>query len=95
MIGANKRLDALVHDSIFASRLTMIRFSSNDSIYPLPDPMLDRFCSEILPKIHRKIKWLDVESSSMERILLVANYSNLYGLALYNIDEERAKDLFI
>ncbi|CAF4381930.1 unnamed protein product, partial [Rotaria sp. Silwood2] len=41
--------------------------------------MLDRFCLQILPEIHYKIKWLDLESSSMERILLATNYPNLYG----------------
>ncbi|CAF3876551.1 unnamed protein product [Rotaria sordida] len=60
----------------------------------LPDAVLDRFCLEILPKIHHKIEWLDVESSSIERILLLTNYSNLNGLRLYDLTSERARDLF-
>ncbi len=30
-------------------------------IYPLTDEVLERFCLEILPKIHHRIEWLTVE----------------------------------
>jgi hypothetical protein len=30
----------------------------------------------------------------VERILLAADYPNLYGLGLYNVDEESAKRFF-
>ncbi|CAF4861680.1 unnamed protein product [Rotaria socialis] len=42
-----------------------------------------------------KIKWLDLESSSMKHILCGADYPDLYGLSLYNIKEETAGCLFI
>ncbi|CAF3382628.1 unnamed protein product [Rotaria sp. Silwood2] len=35
--------------------------------YPLSGPILDRVCSQILPEIHHKINWLDLEPTSMER----------------------------
>jgi hypothetical protein len=35
-----------------------------------------------IDSIHDKIRWFDLESSSMERILLSTNYPNLYGLVL-------------
>ncbi|CAF4449238.1 unnamed protein product, partial [Rotaria sp. Silwood2] len=94
LMGVNKRLNTFVYDSIFTSHLTLMRCSSNDSISPLSDTILDRFYLQILPTIHHKIQWLNVESSSMERILLSANYPNLYGLGLYNLEIETAKDLF-
>ncbi|CAF4822104.1 unnamed protein product, partial [Rotaria socialis] len=40
-------------------------------------------------------QWLDVESSSMKRILCAADYPNLHGLGLFNIEEETIKSLFI
>ncbi|CAF0915593.1 unnamed protein product [Rotaria sordida] len=46
----------------------------------LPDAMLDRFCSFILPKIHHNIQSLLVELSSMERILLVCDYPKFHKL---------------
>ncbi|CAF5084876.1 unnamed protein product, partial [Rotaria magnacalcarata] len=52
------------------------------------------FFLHILPEIHRKIKWLDLESRSMKYILLATPYPNLYGISLYNIQTETATDLF-
>jgi hypothetical protein len=95
LIGVNKRLNTIVRDPIVTSHLTLMSRSSNDSIYPLPELKLDRFCLQILPEIRYQIKRLDLESSSIERILLATNYPNLYELGLFDIDIERAQSLFI
>ncbi|CAF3327609.1 unnamed protein product [Rotaria sp. Silwood2] len=94
LMDVNKRLNTIVYDSIFTSHLTLMSRSSNDSINSLSDTVLDRFYFSILPLIHHKIQWLNVESSSIERILLCGNYPNLYGVGLYNLEIERAKHLF-
>jgi hypothetical protein len=94
LIGVNKRLNRIVHDPIFTSVITLFNYRLDDSIYSLSYPMLDRFCSQILPQIHHKIEWLNLESSSMAHILLSTNYPNLYGLGLYGLEIERAKYLF-
>ncbi|CAF3806107.1 unnamed protein product [Rotaria sordida] len=39
-------------------------------------------CSNILPRIHDQVYKLTVEQNSMEQILLVANYPQLYSLSL-------------
>jgi hypothetical protein len=78
----------------FQAALSLYRYSPRLSICSLPDPMLDRFCLQILPEIHHKIKWLNLESSSMERILSATNYPNLYGLGLDDINVEVALSLF-
>ncbi|CAF1211488.1 unnamed protein product [Rotaria sordida] len=95
LVGVNKRLNTIVRDPIFTSHLTFMRCLLDDSIYPLPDSTLDRFCSQILPVIHCQIKWLDLESSSMKRILRAVNYPNIYGLGLFDIDLETAQFLFV
>ena len=92
--GVNKRLNAIACDSIFTNRLTLLKHVSHYRIDSLPDPILNRLCSQILPEIRHKIKWLDLESSSIQRILLTTNYPNLYGLGLYNLEIEKAKHLF-
>ena len=101
LIGVNKRLNHLVHDSIFTNRLTLVRFIpshraslTRDLVFPLNDPILDRFCSSILPEIHQKIQWLCLEPLSMERILHATDYPNLHGLALFNIEPSKSIDLF-
>ena len=93
-IDLNKRFNKLVHDSIFTNHLTLMRYSSNGSFDRLDDQILDRFCSQILPSIHRKIKWLDVEFSSMEDVLLCTSYPNLCGLSLHNIEKDIALRMF-
>ncbi|CAF2956162.1 unnamed protein product [Rotaria sp. Silwood2] len=69
-------------------------YTSDGLIYSLPDLILDRFSSHILPKIYQKIEWLHLESRSMERILLATNYPNLYRISLHNIQAKTAIDLF-
>ncbi|CAF4961773.1 unnamed protein product [Rotaria sp. Silwood1] len=95
LIGVNKRLHAIVHDPIFTNCLTLMNYVSVDSTDPLSGPVLDQYCLQILPSIHHKIKWLNLESSSMKRILLATNYPNLYGLGLYDIEIETALSFFI
>ena len=66
LIGVNKRLDTIVNDSIFTRNLTLIT-PFNGLSYQFTDTILDRFCLEILPKIHDKIEWLNVESSQVKQ----------------------------
>lgn len=104
LIGVNKRLNQLVHDSIFTNRLTLVRsilhhstispLFSRDFVYPFIDPVLDRFCLSILPEIHQQIQWLCLEPLSMGRILRAIEYPNLHELALFNIEPSKALDLF-
>ncbi len=95
LIGVNKRLNRIAHDPIFTGYLSLLQCCSDNLTYPLPDPMLDRFCSKILPEIGHQIKSLYLESTSMKRILLATNYPNLYDLGLCGIDVEVAISLFI
>jgi len=93
--GVNQRLHKMVHDLIFTSHLTFVQWLSHNIIDVFCcDRMLNRFCLNILPEIHDKIQWLDLESSSMKHVLRAANYPNLHVLGLYNINEESARCLF-
>ncbi|CAF3322468.1 unnamed protein product, partial [Rotaria sp. Silwood2] len=55
-IRVNKRFNKLVRDSIFTNHLTMTRCSFGEPSPPSNDPVLDRFCSQILPSIDHQIK---------------------------------------
>ncbi|CAF4695157.1 unnamed protein product [Rotaria sp. Silwood1] len=94
LIGINNRFNTIAYDSIFTSRLTLMRDFSDNSTYPLSDPMLDEFCSQILPEIHHKIKWVNLESSYMKRILLATNYPNISELGFYNINIDKVLSPF-
>jgi hypothetical protein len=93
LIGIHKRLDKILHDFIFTNTLTLLETSSSLHICSLSSPVLDRFCLQILPNIGHRIKWLNLEASSMERILSSGNYSNLSGLGIYNITKQNALNL--
>ncbi|CAF3471436.1 unnamed protein product [Rotaria socialis] len=93
--GVNERLNRLIKDSIFTSRLTFVEWMSNNFIDLISSDMIvNRFRLQILPEIRHKIEWLDLESSSMKYVLRAAHYPNLYGLGLYNINEESVRCLF-
>ncbi|CAF0921360.1 unnamed protein product [Rotaria sp. Silwood1] len=104
LLDVDKRLNRIVCDSAFTYRLNLLRLVpsrlivltslSRYFIYPLLDPILNRFCLQILPQICDKIKWLNLESSSIKRILRSANYPALYGFGLYNIEAKEAINLF-
>jgi hypothetical protein len=93
LIGVNKRFNTIVNDSIFTKYVTLMT-PSNGLLYRFTNSILDRFCLEILPKIHDKIEWLILESSSMQRILLATNYPILRGLTLYDLALKTARELF-
>ncbi|CAF4567501.1 unnamed protein product [Rotaria sp. Silwood2] len=95
LIDANQRLNTIVHDSIFTDHLILLEHLSDGFICSLTDSILDHFCSQILPKINHKIKRLDLESSSMERILSATNYPSLHELSLYNINLNTFAQYFI
>ncbi|CAF3070550.1 unnamed protein product, partial [Rotaria sp. Silwood2] len=93
--GVNQRLNKIIHDPIFTNRLSFVKWLSDGFIDLFcSDIMLNRFCLKILPEIHDKIKWLDLESSSMKHVLHAINYPHLDTIGLYNINEESARSLF-
>ena len=90
LMGINTRLDQIVCDPVLTRHLTLLRWSSTDFICPLDNTVLNRFCSQIIPQICHKIKCLNLESSSVKRVLLAADYPNLCELSLYNFENETA-----
>ncbi|CAF3296499.1 unnamed protein product [Rotaria socialis] len=89
----SKRLDKIGHDRNFTSHVTLFESLSKSNIRSLPGRIVDRFL-EILPSIQDQIKWLNLETTYMERILLATDYPSLYGLGLYGIDIKNAISLF-
>jgi hypothetical protein len=96
LIGVNQRLNRIVHDTIFTGHLCLLEYCSDDDCtFPLPDPILDRFCSKILPEIGHKIETLFLERTSIERVLHATKYPNLNNLGLCDIHSEAAMSLFV
>lgn len=84
----NQRLNTVVQKKTFTQTLNFVLTTLADDILSIADPILDRFCINILPKIDHKVKSLILESGSMERIFLAASYPNLTELKLFNFDDK-------
>ncbi|CAF4365553.1 unnamed protein product, partial [Adineta steineri] len=83
----NQRLHMIVKEKTFTNTLTFVLTTITGNILSIADSITDRFCTNILPNIDYNIKSLILESQSMERILLAANYPNLTELKLYNVND--------
>ena len=62
--------------------LDLVTESATGHFCSLSPSMLDRFCYEVLPRIHYKVRSLILEGISMERILVVGDYPNLFRLTI-------------
>ena len=87
LMGSVVRLDQIVRDPCFTAEIDLIKLH-DDERCAQADTCIDRFCSDILPVIHHQIKWLKVQSTLMERILLAADYNNLSQLDIFIPHEE-------
>jgi hypothetical protein len=87
----NQRLNLLAQEEIFSNTLN---FVSIDNISSIDHHKLDRFCLDILPRIHHNVRCFILEPVLMERILLAAHYPNLTKLKLFNFDQKICLSFF-
>ncbi|CAF4057254.1 unnamed protein product [Rotaria sp. Silwood1] len=91
----NQRLHDIVQDQVFTNILNFVLvLQSTDEISSISGSILDRFCVDILPRIHENVKSLTVDSVSMERILGAGNYPNLTEFKLYNFNKSIVSHYF-
>ena len=82
LFGLNTCLDQIIRDRCFTNEINFIELPDYTSSEQM-EKLIDRFCSEILPNIDHLITCLKVQSTSMERILLAGDYSNLSRLEIF------------
>jgi hypothetical protein len=82
----NGRLNILARENTFTN---ILKFVSIDNT-----SLIDRFCIDILPRIHYNVKCFIFDPVFMERILLATNYPNLTELEIYNFQQEIALNYF-
>jgi hypothetical protein len=82
----NQQLDIIAQDNTFTNTLNFIFTTSTDEIFSPNDTIIDRFCINILPRIHHNVKCLVIDSLFVERIFRVADYPNLTQLKLFNFN---------
>ena len=82
----NGRLNTLAQENTFTN---ILEFVSIDDIF-----IINRFCTEILPRIHHSVKCLILHPVLMKRILLVTDYPNLTQLKIVDFQQEIASKYF-
>ncbi|CAM4824327.1 unnamed protein product [Rotaria magnacalcarata] len=80
------RLNVLAQENTFTN---ILKFVSIDDT-----SLIDRFCIDILPRIHRNVKCFIFDPIFMERILLATDYPNLTELEIHHFHEEIALNYF-
>jgi len=83
----NKRLEIIAQEQIFTNILNFVSISQSTNEISISGSMLDQFCISILPRIHKNVKSLILESVSMECILRASNYPNLTELKIFNFNK--------
>jgi hypothetical protein len=68
---------------------------TTDEISSMSGSILDRFCIDIVPRIHKNVKSLILESDSMECILHAGNYPNLTKLEIFSFNQAIASRYFM
>ncbi|CAF3764374.1 unnamed protein product, partial [Adineta steineri] len=82
----NERLNILAQEYIFSNILKFVSIDNNS--------IIDRFCIDILPRIHHNVKCFAFDAVFMERILLATNYPNLTKLTIFHFQQEIVSNYF-
>jgi hypothetical protein len=80
------RLNILARENTFTNILNFVSIDDNS--------VIDRFCSDILPRIHHNVKCFILYPVLMERILLATDYPNLIELKISHFQREIALNYF-
>jgi hypothetical protein len=80
------RLNILAQENTFTN---ILKFVSIDNM-----SLIDRFCIDILPRIHHNVKCFILDPVFMSRILLATDYPNLTELKIFHFQREIALNYF-
>ncbi|CAF4171715.1 unnamed protein product [Rotaria sp. Silwood2] len=82
----NGRLNILAQENTFTNT---VKFVSIDDMC-----LIDRFCIDILPRIHQNVKCFIIDPVFMERILLATTYPNLNKPKIFHFQQQIVLNYF-
>jgi hypothetical protein len=82
----NRRLNILAQEKTFTEILKFVSINDNS--------IIDRFCSDILPRIRHNVRCFILCPILMERILLATDYPNLTVLEIVHFQQQIALNYF-
>jgi hypothetical protein len=90
LIGVNEKLDRLARDITFTQSIDLVRVSSDEHNHSKTKTILNRFCTDILPRIQHNIEHLTLDLLSIDCVLRIGNYPKLHKITLVNLPFEMA-----
>ncbi|CAF0933832.1 unnamed protein product [Adineta steineri] len=93
LVGVNIKLDNIARDRKFTQSIDLTSISSSEKDDPKTNAILDRFCLDILPRIHNNVKCLTIDGCFLERILHSNKFFNLQTITLINLDVNMASHI--
>jgi hypothetical protein len=94
LVGVNEKLDRLACDISFTRLVDLMTIESNRVTDSRCNAILDRFCIEILPRIHDKVESLTLQACFLSRVLHATNYLHLRKLVIINLELSMAGHIF-
>jgi hypothetical protein len=94
LIGVNRKLDRLARDITFTQSIDLVTILSNEHKDSRNNLILNRFCSDILPRIQHNIGCLTLDPLSIDRVLCIGNYPKLHKITLVNLPLGMASRIF-
>jgi hypothetical protein len=82
LLNSTQRLDQIARSIDYTKSINFSIELSDDQFSTIDPGKLHRFCAEILPQIHHHIQAMTLETASIERILLAAEFPNLNTIVL-------------
>jgi hypothetical protein len=83
LVGVNRKLDTVAYDINFTRTVDLTMASSNQ----MNDSLINnRFCMQILPRIHHHVECLTVRGCFLERVLHASTYPNLRKLIIVDLE---------
>ncbi|CAF2954104.1 unnamed protein product [Rotaria sp. Silwood2] len=94
LVGINQKLENVACDITFTRAVDLITISSNELNNSKSNAILDRFCLQILSRIHNNVECLAVQAPIFQRVLHASSYPNLRKLILVQMDLNIASHIF-
>jgi len=94
LVEVNQKLDRLAQNITFTRSIDLVTISSNEDNTSRTNAILNRFCSDILPRIQHNIECLTLDPLLIDRVLCVGNYPKLHKFTLVSLQLEMASLFF-
>jgi hypothetical protein len=94
LVGVNEKLNRVACDINFTRLVDLMTIEPNRVTDSRSNAILDRFCMEILPRIHDNVESLTLQACFLPRVLHATNYLHLRKLDINNLELSMACHIF-